>query len=191
MQISFKAKIPLSNCNLLNMKTQQFEKATIYEINCRDKDDVDYINSAQGSWKYKSLITRDAQNKLYNFYNPRLSRKNKKESQVNRFYSIEDKNGNIRGLLETDLFEKDINIKFIESSPEKDYKFAAQNLLANIAKQALDLRRNVIVSMSHPSADKFYSEVCNFQKVGCHSTYILPFKYTKIFIRIVEKRTEA
>jgi len=40
MNISFGKKIPLSQCQIQNKETGNFEKATVYELDCKDKNDI-------------------------------------------------------------------------------------------------------------------------------------------------------
>ena len=183
MQISFKAKIPISTCNIYNKSTNKFERATIYEIDCKDEEDLSYLSNPDGMWEFKTSITYDARSKYYE------SLLHLNQDSQDKYYSLEAQDGTIACMCETQPFFKDTNIKYIESNPNKRYKYAGQTMLASIAKKIIDTSQNLTIHIPSFEARDFYSKVCAFNEDTTGFGYELSQKDMKNFIQRTEKRT--
>ena len=188
MQISFTKKIPISTCNIYNKKTNEFERATLYEIDCKDSEDIDYLHYLQGSdenWDFQDSIAYDAKEKYLDFkYYPQCENPDK-------FYALETKNSEVACLCETQPLLKDINIRYIESNPNKLYKFAGQIMLANIARLLLKTSQNLQIHSPSFEARDFYSKTCGFKQDSNGFGYELTQKDMEDFIKRIEKRTKG
>jgi len=162
MQISFKQKLPLYTHLIFNNQTKQFENATFYEITCDDSKDVDYF-SKNRQWKYMDILHDD----VCSTYNSFL--KNNSKKVVNKpfdikFYSIETDENDIAAICETNEFGKNKNIELLESN-NKNYKYAAQTMIACLAKEIIKNSGNkLMVRFPMPMAMDFYKLGCNFKK---------------------------
>ena len=165
MQISFGARIPVSRCNIFSNKdAQRLERATMYEIDCKDEDDFEYVNNV-GNWDYKVSICGDISSKYESFKYPSLyTDEDKKYFEKNKFYSIENKNGEVLGLCETVLDGKDLNVEFITVSPKKRNRNIGAALLASVAKLSLAPRQRITVHHPDKSAYGFY-DACGFERI--------------------------
>ncbi len=185
MQISFGKKIPISTCNIYNKEAQKYERATLYEIDCKDESDIDYLSSPDGMWEFKDSITYDARGKNYEL----LLYLN--QEKWDKFYSLEAKDGTIACMCETQPFFRDTNIRYIESNPDKLYKFAGQIMLANIAKLLLKTSQNMQIHVPSFEARDFYSKICGFREDSTGFGYELPQKDMMSFIKRTENRTKG
>ena len=185
MQISFGKKIPISTCKIYNKEAKKFERATLYEVDCREESDIDYLSSPDGMWEFKNSIAYDARSKYYE------SLLCLNQDSQDKFYSLEAKDGTIACLCETQPFFKDTNIRYIESNPDKFYKYAGQIMLANIAKLLLKTSQSMQIQVPSFDARDFYSKVCEFKEDMTGFGYELAQKDMKNFIQRAEKRTNG
>ena len=190
MQISFGARIPVSRCNIFSNKdAQRLERATMYEIDCKDEDDFEYVNNV-GNWDYKVSICGDISSKYESFKYPSLyTDEDKKYFEKNKFYSIENKNGEVLGLCETTFPEGCINIEYLESSPGRGYEYAGQNMVANVSRAALNSGKTAIVRNPAITARKFYTKICKFKEAKDSWTLVQPRENAEEFLREVEQKT--
>ena len=184
MQISFGAKIPINTCNLYDNQAKKFIKAVVYEIDCKDKSDVDYFKNIQEPWLFRRQFIHSA---AYNYF--LFSQKH--EISPNKIYSLEDKDGYVAGFCKTVSDKNTLNIEFIESSPSKKYKYAGQTMLASIAKQLLYTGKDLTVEIPAFEAKEFYSKVCKFDKEALAEGFILPQQKMKDFIERTERKTKG
>ena len=182
MQISFGAKIPISTCKIYNRQEKKFVPAVFYEIDCKDKSDVDFIKSLPEPWIYRRNFIYGILHKHYLF-------SQRHEDGPDKIYSIEDKDGYITSLCQTTSNKDSVNIEFIESSPSKKYKFSGQAMLALVAKQIFSEGKDLTVEIPAFEAKQFYEKVCKFDKDSSKEGYILKKCEIPDFIKRTKIRT--
>ena len=197
MQISFGAKIPISTCNIYDKKDDKFIRATLYEIDCKDKSDLKYLDKIKGIWKYKTQITDDAKRKYERTAknNSKLFwRKRPAHDQLliqdNQFFSIETPKKDVVCLCETAQYGKDIDVNFLESSKNDSYKYAGQAMLASLAKHIVGTNKILTVKIPTHEATPFYRDVCRFKRAD-YFGFELPDEDAVSFIRNVESKTKG
>ena len=186
MQISFGKKIPITTCNIYNKEAQQYERATLYEIDCNDEADIDYLLRPDGMWEFKESIAYDAKNKYLDIKYCMCP-----NDIMNRYYSLGTKNGKVACLCETQSVYGNTNIRYIESNPDKHYKFAGQTMLASIAKLIYSTSQCLEINIPTAWARPFYSKVCGFKEDLTGFGYELRQKDMKKFISRTEQRTKG
>ena len=93
MNISFGAKIPMSQHNVYDREHNEFVKTTLYEIDAKDANDVKYIKSQKGHWgEIRDDIVKDIAVKHSNIVKGKQNIKPK-----NKFYSLEISEGKAIG----------------------------------------------------------------------------------------------
>ena len=191
MQISFTAKIPINTCSILNKETGAKKRATMYEIDCKNQDDVFYFKNIEGNWTYLGFVSTEAFSKYLQLSGKRPAGIYGIDSLDRKFYSLETQDGEIAGICEIQPCEDDINIRYLESNPSKKYKFAGQAMLASIAKTISDTKQNMQIRVPSPEAVKFYSEVCGFKENHTGFGYELTTKDMPAFIQRTEEKTKG
>ena len=190
MQISFTKKIPISTCNIYNKKTNEFERATLYEIDCKDSEDIDYLNNIQGRWEYRDAIAYFADFKHIDSTDMNHEKIDLDLSGY-KIYSLEKPDNYVACICETHPIENSQNIEIIESNPDEHYKYAGQTMLASIVKRILPQGLDLEVLIPVAKSESFYSEACKFPRNNSAFGYCLPNKKMKDFIETVEKRTQG
>lgn len=171
--ISFTRKIPIATCHIKERETGNFKKATIFEYDCRDLSDIkDLENLALTyDWQYAFEIMGHAYSKFYDI---------QKGRQVGQIYSMEDDNGQIVGLCDTDRGEK-TKIVYLEAHDRDKYCYIGQNFIATLAKKALNqTKQSLTICDVQKNAIDFYQKACGFKN----------FKEDEGIINIEIKRCE-
>lgn len=158
LQINFGKKIPIAVCQVQNTKTKNFEKATIYEYDCKDKSDLDELKKlAEKEFGFGYCILSNANKKA----NP-----TKAQHRNCRIYTIEDESKRTICMCDTNENEKAIVVKHIESANNKKYKYAGQNMLAMLARKVIqEGKRELFIFNIFDEAQEFYIDKCGFQTV--------------------------
>ena len=154
--INFSAIIPRVNLNVQNKNTKDFVPATLYEIDCKDKDDYKEFGRLQNNWEYASSMK----------YSVLLNHDKAKYNTPIRqqYWEIKTPENETLAICRTFRLDGDYyDVEYLESKPESDYKFAGQAILAGITK-ALQEKNIKGLTVSEPvrSAIKFYEEKCGF-----------------------------
>lgn len=185
MNISFGKKIPLSQCQIQNKETGNFEKATVYELDCKDKNDIEEIRALGDSWHFNLGMAKDMDRKHH---------LNKYFDQENDsfFYVLEDENNEILGIAEIEEIETEVyDLRYLESHFSKFKKYIGQALLAVIGEEVLIRKgKSLVVNDAIDTAYDFYANTCGFEdKYG----YYLKMDQERInnFIEQTEDRTQA
>ncbi len=188
MQISFGKKVPISTCSIYNKEAQKYERATLYEIDCIDEDDIDYLSDicSDGPWEFKESIVYDARSKYLDLKYYMFP-----SDLMTKYYSLEVKNGEVACLCETQPLYGDTNIRYIESNPYKKYRYAGQVMLANIAKLIHGTSQDLEIHIPTVWARSFYSKVCSFNEDCTGFGYKLSQKDLEDFIKRTEERTKG
>ena len=64
MSVSFGCKIPITKCQIKDIKHNQFVPATYYEIDCKDTSDIKEVDSLLGEWDFKNAIVYSMKSKF-------------------------------------------------------------------------------------------------------------------------------
>ncbi len=191
MQISFGAKIPVNTCNIFDIKNKSFIKATVYEIECSDKADVDYMNAIGGFWIYKDAIFYGARTKYDRLTGEDSIFWHRRYDYEDKFFTLETPNQDVACMCEVEPHKKYYNVYFLESEEHKQYKYAGQSMLASIAKTLLGSEKRLKVAEPAESARKFYSDKCRFKDDKTNLGYELLQEDIPAFIQRTEKKTQG
>lgn len=196
MNISFGQKIPLYQTQILDKETNQFEKVTLYEFDCKDDEDVDYVIKQHDAWQYKYNFSVDMFGKNRNIKNyDTLSDYDRQRLQNNKFFVLENDKKEMLGLCEITGINNFFNIQYLESNnvQKSKYKYIGQSILAGISK--------FISSYSSPNpkliildpayiAKRFYTDKCYFSETPSGSLSI-DKKEMDSFISDFEQKTQS
>ena len=158
--ISFGKHIPVTQCQIQNRKTHEFEPATIYEVDCSDESDAIEIENLGKHWEFSMAVAND-------MYRKHHLLKHFSQNNDSTFYVLKSKENKIIGIGE--LEETDIDtydLKYLESKSHDKYKYVGQGILAAMAEDIL--RRNgekFTVSNPVDDAYEYYSKECGFEDV--------------------------
>ncbi len=194
MEISFNGKIPVSTCNIYNKRRRKFVEATVYEIDCKDKKDADYIRNIGGNWKYKEQIVQGIKRKHNRLTGENASFWNNAEKnsiEDNRYFALVAPKEEIICICETEPFGNEVDISVIESKKDRHYKYAGQTMLATIAKSILGRDKKLTVKAPSNDAVIFYENKCHFRKNRKYFGYELPQEDIQDFIQRTENRTNG
>lgn len=189
--VSFGQKIPIANCRVRNNETGKFVPAILYEYDCKDKEDIEEIKNLAGDWKFKGVVLDGMQIK-----------KNVQEGQTiefpNRFYALKDLGDETIGISflykRTNKLSKtnSLAVKFIETSPDKTYKYVGQAMLACHALSAMnDGYDRFEIRFPIDAAVPFYKEKCGFKDGEDEYTLEMTAKEIKKFLKKVFFKTHS
>ena len=167
MNISFGQKIPIYQTQVLNKETNQFQKATLYELDCKDYSDIEYLINQKDAWEFKYPMTVDMHIKNMKLKSTdSLSPIDKEFLNGNKFFVLESPENELIGLCEITGFRDRANIQYLETNKQQKekYKFSGQSILASVAKLLLSRSDKPILQIYDPAYDarKFYREKCGF-----------------------------
>ena len=166
MNISFGKQIPISQCKLLDKKTDRFVDATLFEFDCKDMSDLYYFKGDNRSWTYKPHLLRDMFFKRENlaYYNS-LSEIQKEAINENRYYALSTENDKLVGICETHGTGNQVDVYYLETEENHRYKYAGQSILASLSKQLLNNFTNPVLTVNYPhnTARNFYINKCGFK----------------------------
>ena len=188
MNISFKAKIPISECQIYDREKKQFTNATLWEYDCKDYSDIKHFKMNFRRWTYMEGFISGMRNKYRDFCQGLLN----KESEQDRFYSLELPNNYIVGFCETTDNNEKINIHYLETQRDRRYKYAGQSILASLAKKMINSFNDPIMTIDHPanSARNFYINKCGFQPYGEKALHMYKYNMSD-FVKTFEERTQS
>lgn len=185
MNISFGAKIPIAKCQIQNTITKNFESALIYEIDCKDRSDINTFVMPEEEWNYAKCIQGNLADSMMMeaIYNvPRKS----------SFYILQNKDGETLGISEVEKSaDNNYNLAYLDTKKDKQYKYVGQTLLSTVTREAYKKgTKKFTVFGAALSALDFYTETCGFKKNGPY-TPIIERDEIPDFVRQTEKRTQA
>ena len=161
MSVSFGKNIPIARCQIKDLKQEKFIPATLYELDCSDKNDITEVESVFGTWNFRNTILKEMHNK----YNAK--QKGSKRFQDSAFFVMKNNNGEIVGITQTSQSRKNINIELIESENEGKYKYVGQTMLAALTKAMKHIKADtLLVRLYMPQAYEFYTRKCGFKPYG-------------------------
>ena len=167
--ISFGQKIPISHYKVQNNSTKEFADATLYELDCKDEEDIEYLEQDKSDIYFKSQILKNMQKK--NDYvsdskkNTAEDTKRKSMYDNTHFYVSELCDGNIIGVCETYDGKDYTDIEFISGRKTPEYKYVGQTMLASLGKTVLNsaCSQKLTVATPLPHVLPYYTDVCGFK----------------------------
>ena len=90
MNISFKRKIPIAQCQIFDKEENKFVSATVHEYDCKTMSDICEVQKLGASWQFTNSIIYNMQVKNRCIYTG--------HPNSSRFFNIEKGNGEIIGL---------------------------------------------------------------------------------------------
>ena len=184
MNISFGRKIPIIQTQIQNKHTQKFERATVYELDCKDESDILETLKPQNKWTY----AREINVNMYTKY----SRLQRGDDSKTSFYILQNQQGDTLGMAQTEELEKKgHNLAFLDTEKDKQYKYVGQTLLASITKDIMNkdgIRLSIFEPV--PTAVPFYDKICGFQNIG-NLLLTADRQEMQDFISKTEQRTQA
>ena len=185
MNISFGQKIPIMQTQIKNLQTGNFEPATVFELDCKDEEDIEETSSLEkNSFGFANKITANMRYKYRQF--------KKGINDKNSFYILQNKSGETLGIAQTEEgFKKGHQLEYLETKYDTNYKYVGQTLLASITKDIMNkdgIRLSIFEPV--PTAVTFYDKICGFQNIG-NLLLTANRKEMQDFISRTEERTKA
>lgn len=180
ISISFGKKIPITKCSIKDNQQNKFVRATVYEIDCQDKSDIDEIRALDDRWDFKDTIICGMERK---------STQGDRSSST--FYKLESEDGETLGLCYARNEDESLSVHYIESKRSNKFKYVGQSLLASLGLNAFHDRKNkLIIKNAMSSAYDFYKEICGFKEAD-FCDLEMDRRGIIEFVRQTEKRTEG
>ena len=185
--VSFGHKIPITQFQVKNQLTGNFEKAYLYELDCSSVNDIFHMEKLKGNFSFKEQIINNMWKKL--------NKRDRNNDDVN-FYTAETESKKAIGICETYMGSHYKDITYISSDKLNNYKYSGQTMIASVGKTILKNLKlvNLLVSTPLNDAMKFYKDICGFEEVTLDKCkLLLRMDRNKIreFIREVETRTNS
>lgn len=181
--ISFGQNIPIARCSIKDTKKDKYVPATIYEIDCKDKEDIDEIENLDDNFEFKDTFISGMQNK------------NRTESEgkysPSCFYKLESEDGEILGVCYAKHENGNFVVKYFASKQKSNYKYVGQSLLAALGINAFhDKQKKLVISSAISSAYDFYKRTCGFKEAELSDLEMDRAGIIK-FVRQTEERTKG
>ena len=193
--ISFGKKIPLSQVNIYDKRDNKYIPATVYELDCTDKQDIRLVkyNIYTHCFNQRIADSMEAKNLFYqglfNFQGEALWDLVRNTPDKN-FYILETPYEEIMGICQVrDKNEDRDVVEFLESGGGDTYKYVGQSLLAAVAKHAASLKKDLEISL--PVDDRFYTDKCGFKKKETGVNLEMKSDEIGNFVEKVETRTQG
>jgi len=153
MQISFGKKIPIATCSIINKVTKQPQNVTIFEHDCKDKEDYEYFMNLAGAWNFKENVALQAYSK-HNLPSTNMGTK---------IYSMETQSGKTIGIMETYELNKTCTVEHLEAHQRGLYGYIGSSMLAYLSQRNLiNNISSIVITNPSKNARKFYKEHCFF-----------------------------
>ena len=183
--ISFGKKIPTISCKVKNNETGKYVPATLYEYDCRDTEDINEVENIPNKWGFKDVIlngmkTKKAANEKYGV------------DTETSFFVLKAPDDETIGLSYLYHRDNELAVKFIQTAPDKKYKYAGQTMLAGHALIAMnDHFDKFAVRFATDEATPFYTHKCGFKRSKDIFSLEMTAKETKKFLRKIFFRTHG
>ncbi len=193
MNISFGKRIPISTTQIYNKNTNEFEKATLYELDGRDESDVDELVDF-GDWRYRYEMSINLFSKIKGLASPeKLSDFMKYTLEHNKFYILKTEDDKLAAICQTQGFKNFADVHYLERDKSKGYGLCGQAILASIAKHMLK-QPDAYLKVDDPvkKARGFYINDCGFREEtpGSHGIEMNEAEL-KTFVDNFEQKVEA
>lgn len=193
--ISFGKKIPISNVNIYDRRNDKYIPATVYELDCMDKEDIDIVKYNIYTHCFNERMA-DSMEAKYLFYKSLFCFQGDSLRELimdmpdKNFYILETPYEEVIGICQVKEKNEDRDlVEFLESGGGEAYKYVGQNLLAVVAKCAAALKKDIEISL--PVDDKFYTEKCGFRKMKPGPDLEMNPDEIDDFVKKVETRTQG
>ena len=156
-EISFGRKIPITICKLKDIRQDKFIDAEICEYDCFDKSDIEEVQKTKGNWFFLKPFIKAMEEENY------LKNKGNIIPKYH-FYTVEAFN-KILGFAQVSKERPKIKIEYLESDPDKKYKYVGQSLMKMISEMGIDeIYEKIYVPVPVKDACDFYKK-CGFKEV--------------------------
>lgn len=173
--VSFGKKIPLIKGKILNIKTKEMEDATFFEYDCSTEDDLKEVKKLNGNWSFRNVIFIGMQNKH-------------NKSNSDSFYGIENNQGDIICLCQTNTEGKTTYIKYLDRRKDKKYKYTGMMTIASLAYESLSSKiKNIIIRYPIDTALSFYTNKCGFKLNPDGTLTLNTHKMNELLVTVAEK----
>ncbi len=181
--VTFGKKIPLIKCNILDWEEKKSVPALFFEVDCKDKEDLDFIKSLKNLKKYWYYSRSIAEN---------MEKKYSGKGEASKhFYFLKTKDNGIIGISEAEKLNDKIDLYYIETNQSGKFKYAGQSMMASLGKIILkEGKNNFNVIAPAYDAYSFYTKKCGF-KPGKNGLLTMPAKKIPKLIRKTELKTHS
>lgn len=185
MRVTFGQNKLVALAQIQNKKTEKFESALIYEIDCEDEFDYTRARNDSTGWHFTEEFPN---NILCKFLG--LAKFNRQDPCS--FYILKNDDNETIGRVQIDKQDRGLyTVEWLDTKENNGYRFVGQTLLASAAKEALEKGGTaLLVPSPMEDAEGFYKDVCEFQDCG-KSGFYMDEKQMKSFISRTEKRTKC
>ena len=184
MNISFGKKIPIALAQIQNRQTEEFEQATIYEIDCKDESDILEIKKDMDGWNFPCEFALNIEQKY--------KLQNRQSKDFHNFYILQNKNNKTIGRVDIKKWDSKLfSVEWLDTRENSGYKYVGQTILATAAKEAIEKGgKSFAVLAAMEDAIPFYTDVCKFTDCG-KSGFYMDENQIQEFIKRTEKRTQG
>ena len=183
MQISFGQKIPIAKTQIKSLEENNFISATVFELDCRDKSDLDEVNFNNDDWHYDTDIRENMRDKNSIF--------NRRNIEIpNYFYILQTQENETLAIAQIDINKRNTaSLEWLDTKTNKPYKFVGQTFLATLTKEIFKKGgHNIVIPYAIREAMPFYINKCGFENLGKNRLYMNESQMKK-FINATEEKT--
>ena len=184
-KFTFGKKIPLIKGHIKDINSNNYTPVTLYEYDCKDKEDISDINKDNGHFGFKRAITTNMKRKFEFAKQPN-------SFQKFHFYVLEkDSDDELVGLCQTSYEKRDMKVMYIEKKGNSPYKYVGQTMLASIGMELINNKKGKQLSIVMPFDDvkSFYIDKCGFY--DCKNGYLrLKTKEIPMLINKTEEKVK-
>lgn len=181
MNITFGKKIPIAITQIQNRQTGEFEPATVYEVDCTDKEDYEEVENDRFNWCFSWDIG----------WNMRDKYEGKHQWTNSTFYVLEDQNNETISRIQIDsLLDNKYSLEWLDTKQDNKYRYVGQNILSVAASEILK-KGGIYFAIFNAieTAKSFYLETCGFEDIK--GFFYMNNQQMKEFIAQTEKRTQS
>ncbi len=183
--VSFGKKIPVAACRVKNNQTGKFERAKLYEYDCKDIEDLKEFASLPDYWGFKNAI-------LSGMCEKKVALDKHNVSTGVSYYVLKDNQDETIGICSAKNDSDDYGVKLIQTTPTKSHKYTGQAMLAALALVGLNENRTKF-EIRYPTdeAMMFYTDKCGFKKGESKYHLEMDRRGMKKLVRNVQARTRS
>ena len=184
--VTFGKKIPIAKCHIKDLKNDKYVAATCYKIDCTDTSDSSEIWKLDGDWEYNDVVAHNIDEKHRHLEG--IGVQNSLD-----FYEMQtDKKKEIIGICQVNKTFGDIRLDYLESKPDKGYKYIGQSMLAILGEVAKSEGiERIYIPTPVEEARSFYRDKCGFKEAkDTTAMYMNKNKFKKLKIK-AERNTHS
>lgn len=166
-KISFGKKIPIANCQIMDLSKNKYVKAKIVQYDCTDMSDVDDIRNLSSDWYFRKTVS--------NYMGMDYQMKDTTRISPYSFYAMKTPRGETIGYAQTKDMGGDLVLDILESEPNKKYKYVGTNMISCLSGLALKNKKYKRLYIPNPlkCARSFYIDQCGFKENSRSCTLML------------------